>query len=184
MHCFGYEDLPKALNGAGVHSLDNVMTLDPSIHTLFDNLGLWFEALEGQENTYTIRARRGYHLKSCKANPITFRSTHPGLPLPNPIYLKIHASCCRIAHLSGAGEYMDKTLEDLEEMRVLSKDGTSAHLLAFALQLYGQDIILQPNMIPHETQLRDTYGGDVTVRSTSEELRNGKMGGKAPPVSA
>jgi hypothetical protein len=45
MQCFGYEDLPKTLNGAGVHSLDNVMTLDPTIHGLFDNLGLWFEGL-------------------------------------------------------------------------------------------------------------------------------------------
>jgi len=62
--------------------------------------------------------------------------------LPNATYLRIHAACCRVAHLSGAGEYMDKTLEDLEDTRVLSKDGSSAHLLSFALQPYGQEVVV------------------------------------------
>lgn len=43
--CFGYENLPEMLNGAGIHSLDNVMTPDPVIHSSFDNLNLWFEAV-------------------------------------------------------------------------------------------------------------------------------------------
>jgi hypothetical protein len=58
---------------------------------------------------------------------------------------------------------MDKTLDDLEEMRVLSKDGTSAHLLAFALQPYSQDIILQPNMIPYEASTIGFYYNDDSI---------------------
>lgn len=42
---FGYEDLPERLNGVGIHNLDNVMTLDPSIHAWFDKLEIWFEAV-------------------------------------------------------------------------------------------------------------------------------------------
>jgi len=45
MSCFGYEDLPGKLSGAGIHSLDNIMTLDANIHSLFDELHLWFEAV-------------------------------------------------------------------------------------------------------------------------------------------
>lgn len=71
-----------------------------------------------------------------------FKSELPNLPLPNPAYLRIHAACCRVAHLSGAGEYMDKVLEDLEDVRVLSKDGSSAHLLSFALQPYSQEVVV------------------------------------------
>ena len=82
------------------------------------------------------------HLFSCKENPIVFKSELPNLPLPNPAYLRIHAACCRVAHLSGAGEYMDKDLEDLEDVRVLSKDGSSAHLLSFALQPYSQEVVV------------------------------------------
>ncbi|KAH9175942.1 hypothetical protein EDB89DRAFT_1847074 [Lactarius sanguifluus] len=108
--CFGYEDLPDKLKGKGIHSLDNVMTLGMEIHHWFDQLKMWFEAV------------------------ITLTSEDPRLPLPNPDYLEIHAACCRVAHLSGAGEYMDKVLEDLEDTRVLSEDGSTAHMLSFALQ--------------------------------------------------
>ncbi len=45
MSCFGYEDLPRKLSGAGIHSLDNIKTLDVSIHSLFDKLQPWFEAV-------------------------------------------------------------------------------------------------------------------------------------------
>jgi hypothetical protein len=91
------------------------------------------------ENTYAIHAIREFYVYTCKTNPITFQ-TKTQLALPNPDYLRIHAACCRIAHLSGAAEHMDKCLEDLESMRVLSKDGSSAHVLSFALQPFSQDI--------------------------------------------
>ena len=71
-----------------------------------------------------------------------FKSEVPNLPLPNPAYLRIHAACCRVAHLSGAGKYIDKVSEDLKDVRVLSKDGSSAHLLSFALQPYTQDVVV------------------------------------------
>jgi hypothetical protein len=45
LKCFGYEGLPERLNGDGIHSLDNVMTLDPTIHDWFDRLEIWFEAV-------------------------------------------------------------------------------------------------------------------------------------------
>ncbi|KAG1748717.1 hypothetical protein EDB19DRAFT_1630181, partial [Suillus lakei] len=44
--------------------------------------------------------------------------------LPSPRYLSIHAACCRVAHLSG--EYIDKPLGDVESIRVLEWDGSSA----------------------------------------------------------
>ena len=45
MKSFGYEDLPEKLNSAGIHSLDNIMTLETCIHGWFDGLKLWFEAV-------------------------------------------------------------------------------------------------------------------------------------------
>ncbi|KAH9167344.1 hypothetical protein EDB89DRAFT_1856482 [Lactarius sanguifluus] len=120
--CFGYEDLPKRLKGSGIHALDNVMTLDSACHHWFDKLLLWFEA-EGSPDTYTVKATKEITL-----------TTDSDLPLLDPAYLEIHAACCRVAHLSGAGEYMDEVLEDLEDTRVLSEDGSSAHLLSFVLQ--------------------------------------------------
>ncbi|KAH9004547.1 hypothetical protein EDB86DRAFT_3240513 [Lactarius hatsudake] len=134
--CFGYEDLPDKLKGNGIHSLDNVMTLELSVHHSFDQLKMWFEAVKGSPNTYTIKATGPLFLALCKAADckITLTSADSRFPLPNPEYLEIHAACCRVAHLSGAGEYMDKVLEDLEDTRVLSEDGSTAHMLSFALQ--------------------------------------------------
>ncbi|KAH9013272.1 hypothetical protein EDB85DRAFT_1877121 [Lactarius pseudohatsudake] len=142
--CFGYTGFPEKMTGKKVHNLDNVMTLGMEIHDSFDQLDMWFEA-KGSPNTYTIKATDTVFLAKCKAADckITLTSADPRLPLPNPEYLEIHAACCRVAHLSGAGEYMDKVLEDLEDTRVLSQDGSSARILSFVLQkeVYAYDLI-------------------------------------------
>ena len=67
-------------------------------------------------------------------NPIiTFTSTDPSLPLPNPEYLKLHAAVCRVAHLSGAAGYLDQEDRDVDRIGVLARDGSSANLLASRL---------------------------------------------------
>lgn len=32
------------LNGAAIHRIENVMTMERGLHDLFDTLGIWFEA--------------------------------------------------------------------------------------------------------------------------------------------
>jgi len=61
LKCFGYEDLPERLNGTGIHSLDNVMTLDHPIHDWFDRLELWFEAVVGAFFFWTTSLRLKVH---------------------------------------------------------------------------------------------------------------------------
>ena len=65
---------------------------------------------------------------------MTFITVDPvNLPVPSRAYFKLHATYCRVAHLSGAGEYIDKDLRDIE---VLSQDGTSAEAVC-ALAIYS-----------------------------------------------
>ena len=65
---------------------------------------------------------------------VTFTTRDPEkLPLPSPEYLKIHAAYAKVAHLSGAGEHIDKVLRELEHTKVLSNDGTSAEALEHVL---------------------------------------------------
>jgi hypothetical protein len=72
---------------------------------------------------------------------VTFRTPDPNkLPLPSPEYLNIHAACARVAHLSGAGEHIDKVLRELEDTKVLSQDGASAEALEYALLPLSQQI--------------------------------------------
>ncbi|KAF5353206.1 hypothetical protein D9756_007855 [Leucocoprinus leucothites] len=65
---------------------------------------------------------------------LTFSTNDPEhLPVPSPNLLSLHATCCKVAHLSGAAEYIDKCYRDIEEMGVLSRDGTSADILSLAM---------------------------------------------------
>lgn len=59
--------------------------------------------------------------------------TSGSLALPNPQYLRIHAACCKVAHLSGAAEYLDEAYRDMEMLQVLTNDGSSAQVLDVAL---------------------------------------------------
>ena len=53
--------------------------------------------------------------------------------MPSPHYLELHALCCEVANLSGAGEYVDLLQDELEELKVLATDDSSAELFSFAL---------------------------------------------------
>ena len=59
---------------------------------------------------------------------VTF-STTTDLPLPDPRYLKLHAVVCRVAHLSGVAEYLDRYDSEQDERNYLACDGSSAEYL-------------------------------------------------------
>ncbi|TFK36248.1 hypothetical protein BDQ12DRAFT_254862 [Crucibulum laeve] len=82
---------------------------------------------------YKLDSSESYYLNTYPKT-VTFKDySGLGLPLPSPTYLKIHASCARIAHLSGAADYIDMVLREMEDIKVLSEDGTSAELLNHAI---------------------------------------------------
>jgi len=71
--------------------------------------------------------------KALYSEIVTF-SQAPGfehVPLPSPLYLKIHAAFAKVAHLSGAADFIDRVYEDLEEMDVLASDGSSSTTLEY-----------------------------------------------------
>jgi len=43
MERFGQVLGVEELNGADIHRLENIMTMDGTLHTLFDSLGIWLE---------------------------------------------------------------------------------------------------------------------------------------------
>ena len=90
-----------------------------------------------KNNTYRMRTLdpRIMVLQNLPANPvITFTSTDPSLPVPNPEYLKLHAAVCRVAHMCGAAGYLDQEDRDFDRTGVLARDGSSANYLASRLK--------------------------------------------------
>ncbi|THU85892.1 hypothetical protein K435DRAFT_924384 [Dendrothele bispora CBS 962.96] len=151
---FGYSDISQELNGQHVHQLGNVLTLDITLHDWMDKLALWFEkAPDGVPNHYNIKISRKYGMVASMyklPEDVTFtvdqiiqRRLNPeslltelDLPLPNPTYLHIHASVCRVAHMSGAADYIDFISRAMEQLDVLAEDGSSADFLAGALSFF------------------------------------------------
>lgn len=127
--------ITESLNGPDIHRVENVLTMCFSAHDLFDKLELWFEATDAP-NTYKMRSNNPRFLEICYPPippQVTLQSTDPLIPLPNSHFLRIHAACARIAHLSGAAEYWETILEEWEERPVLASDGGSADMLSFLL---------------------------------------------------
>jgi hypothetical protein len=60
---------------------------------------------------------------------VSFSPNDNGLALPDPRLLGLHATCARVAHMSGAAEAFDKVERNLENAMVLASDRSSAHLI-------------------------------------------------------
>jgi len=63
------------------------------------------------------------------------------LPIPSRGLLALHATCCKVAHFSGAAEYIERTHRDAEEEGVLAGDGTSGDVLNLALLSLPNDVV-------------------------------------------
>jgi hypothetical protein len=72
MDRFGYRQIPFDLNGNNIHRLENVLTLDIGVHSLFDELKLWFEPTVSNS---LFDVRRAW-TESSRAHPIPISSWH------------------------------------------------------------------------------------------------------------
>ncbi|EUC55416.1 HNH endonuclease [Rhizoctonia solani AG-3 Rhs1AP] len=115
------------VNGEGINHLRNIMTLRNDVHFAFDQLWIWLEPVEDEADTYNVGRCRDGFLSNIPAT-VTFTSDTE-LPLPDRRYLALHAACAKVVNMSGAAEYINSILRDLEKIDVLSQDGSSAHVL-------------------------------------------------------
>ncbi|KDQ10605.1 hypothetical protein BOTBODRAFT_163721 [Botryobasidium botryosum FD-172 SS1] len=122
-------------NGDKINSLDNVITLKMDLHAFFEDLAIWFEAVQGEENAYLFRKLPNKYTGVADRTKIVFTTDRPDVPLPNPHYLAVHAACAKVVHASGVAEVIDKVLRGLEDLPVLSNDGSSSDLLRAALAM-------------------------------------------------
>ncbi|KIM32603.1 hypothetical protein M408DRAFT_326386 [Serendipita vermifera MAFF 305830] len=90
----------SALRGAGINSLDNVMTLSPLAHKYFGELQLAFSAVSGTTNKYNIVTFGKTAPKLGFPQSVTFTSSN-GDPVPNPFYLAVHHAICSVYWASG-----------------------------------------------------------------------------------
>ncbi|KAK0436852.1 uncharacterized protein EV420DRAFT_1589940, partial [Desarmillaria tabescens] len=60
---------------------------------------------------------------------------------PSETLLSLHAACAKVAHLSGAAEYIDKLDRDVEDLSVLAYNGSSGEVLRNALLNHMNQVV-------------------------------------------
>ncbi|KAF9643997.1 hypothetical protein BDM02DRAFT_3122647 [Thelephora ganbajun] len=147
---FGLEHLSLALEAVdGVHQIWNLLSLELNLHSDLGRFNLWFEST-GEPNCYKVCVSDmtiEQHIRRISTRPETsgsgaplaveFRSDLQGAPPPDPQLLALHATCARVAHMSGATEFFDRLEWEAEETNVLAPDGSSAHLLSSLMSPYA-----------------------------------------------
>jgi hypothetical protein len=115
----------------------NALTLSVNFHRHFGNLKVYFEAEPGFPNRYTIKTTKplSWFRPTLPITRDLFITSDHNIDPPMPRLLAIHRACCLITHLSGAGEYIDKVLRDMEEIGVRS-DGTTELGSIISLRLH------------------------------------------------
>ncbi|TFK36594.1 hypothetical protein BDQ12DRAFT_245809 [Crucibulum laeve] len=106
----------------------NIMMLQSDAHDAFEDF-TWYLKKTEKDNVYTMKSitRKGL-IRLPKDNLVTFidhssefssldltqKSTHP-VPLPNSLYIAIHATVAQVLDISGAGNFFDELLDQCRD---------------------------------------------------------------------
>lgn len=124
------------IEGENIDKPRNALSLSHDVHELFGEFEIFFQPVPDTPHTYRI--------DTFQPPPVlrNFLPTTRTLTLaenwtidpPSRRLLELHNSIAQILHLSAAGAYIDKVLDDLDK-RVAASDGTTelGHLVALRL---------------------------------------------------
>ena len=114
------------IDGVDIDEPRNAMSLIPFLHQYFGEFKIYFEPIADQQHTYHIKTFLPPMILSGIVPVIRTLYVSPGRTIdpPSPRLLAIHRAIGHILHLSAAGGYIDKILEDQEE-RGINPDGTT-----------------------------------------------------------
>lgn len=126
------------ISGVEIDRPFNAISLTPRFHRLFGTFEIFFEpvTVNAPQHTYKIDSTDTSFLRN-RIFPITrtlFLSPDRNIDPPSPRLFKIHRAIVHILHLSGAGEYSDKILQDIETID-WKEDGSSAlgHIISLKM---------------------------------------------------
>lgn len=114
----------SVVGGKHIDEPYNAITLTKDYHDDFGKFNLYFEP-EGIDNRYTIHLWKPSAFSDL---PVTreLRTDPTGkIRPPSARLLAIHRAIGKILYLSGAGERIDKLLQELDDIEVLTEDGKS-----------------------------------------------------------
>ncbi|KAI0712657.1 hypothetical protein C8Q76DRAFT_797492 [Earliella scabrosa] len=133
---FGGFSVHDVLGQDDLHSLKNAFTASLDPHMRLDVLDIWLTpAMDAQRQvipgTYDV-----IHFKDClhttDINPrVVFRSLSVDdvkIPAPDPRIIALHAACARVAHTSGAMDYLREFYRDTDSIAVMTQPNAAYEL--------------------------------------------------------
>ncbi|OJD20479.1 hypothetical protein ACJ73_08186 [Blastomyces percursus] len=118
-------DVSHLVDGVNIDRPFNAMSLTHDLHAHFGNFKVFFEPVPGQEHTYRIDTflPPGI-LQDIPVTRTLYLTDDRSIDPPSPRLLALHRAIAHILHLSGAGEYIDNILRDMEETGI-QEDGST-----------------------------------------------------------
>ncbi|KAF5859457.1 hypothetical protein ETB97_002859 [Aspergillus alliaceus] len=105
------------ISGTDIDRPMNALTLTKDAHTLFGNFEIAFEHIS--DHQYKIDYANPNQFVRIIQLPVTrtlYLTPDQKIDHPSVDFLKVHHAIARILYLSGAGEYIDKFIRDMDEM--------------------------------------------------------------------
>ncbi|KKK23942.1 hypothetical protein P175DRAFT_0438077 [Aspergillus ochraceoroseus IBT 24754] len=118
------------ISGTDIDRPMNALTLTHDLHRLFGNFEVAFEPAQNQAHTYRIDYMKTKRIWRAYKLPVTrklYVTPDRNIEPPSPQLLEIHRAIGHILHLSAAGEYIDRVIQDMENLQVgpVCSDGSS-----------------------------------------------------------
>ncbi|KAH6892767.1 hypothetical protein BKA70DRAFT_1536422 [Coprinopsis sp. MPI-PUGE-AT-0042] len=100
------------LDGDKIHRLGNIITLSVDLHEFFKRRSLWFDLDPhyGDDRHFVVHAYLAAVLSPNWSRRLALTNANPNTDneLPNARFLNAHGAVCRIAHMSGAADFMKR----------------------------------------------------------------------------
>ncbi|KIH95186.1 hypothetical protein SPBR_03545 [Sporothrix brasiliensis 5110] len=115
------------IDGVDIDRPRNALTLTQALHQHFGSFNVYFDPVPGKYNTYRIQSFLPPRLNLTHGLPVDralFVTNSHTIDPPSPRLLAVHRAIAYILHLSGAGDYIDAILRDMDNSMVRA-DGSS-----------------------------------------------------------
>ncbi|KAJ8126391.1 hypothetical protein O1611_g7245 [Lasiodiplodia mahajangana] len=116
------------IEGADIDRPSNALTLTKDLHEQFGDFQIFFEPIEDaqQPHTYRVDTFEPPPIALSMGLPVTrtfYLSETRTIDPPSPRLLAIHRAIGHILHLSSAGDYINRLLQDMDE-KAIPADGS------------------------------------------------------------
>lgn len=117
-------DVSHVIDGVRIDRPHNAISLTRDIHVGFGNFQIFFEPISGCEHTYRVQSFEPMIFDDVPVTRTLILTDDRSIDPPSPRLLAIHSAIGHILHLSGAGNYINKIIRDMEETNI-REDGST-----------------------------------------------------------